>query len=94
VERLEAAPATEPCAEIYNVGRGEGSTVKEVMEMVRRVVGTDFEYVVTGRRAGDPARIVGVVDKIAKDLGWVATYDLEDMVRSAWDAWNAVRTTG
>jgi UDP-glucose 4-epimerase len=85
VERLEAGH----CAEIYNVGRGEGSTVKEVMQTVRKVVGWDFEYVVTGRRPGDPAKIVGVVDKIRKELGWVAEYDLEDMVRSAWEAWQA-----
>jgi len=85
VERLNAGE----CAEIYNVGKGEGSTVKEVMQTVSKVVGRDFEYVVTGRRPGDPAKIVGVVDKIRKELGWVAEYDLEDMVRSAWEAWQA-----
>jgi UDP-glucose 4-epimerase len=85
VERLQAGP----CAEIYNVGRGEGATVKEVMQTVRAVVGRDFEYVVTARRPGDPTRIVGVVDKIRKELGWAAEYDLEDMVRSAWAAWQA-----
>jgi UDP-glucose 4-epimerase len=90
VERLQAGP----CAEIYNVGRGEGASVKEVMRTVRRVVGQDFDYVVTERRPGDPAHIVGVVDKIEKELGWVAKYDLEDMIRSAWNAWQAepVRT--
>jgi UDP-glucose 4-epimerase len=85
VHRLQ----TGPCAETYNVGRGEGASVKEVMETVRRVVGRDFEYVVTARRPGDPAHIVGAVDKIEKELGWVARYDLEDMIRSAWNAWQA-----
>jgi UDP-glucose 4-epimerase len=85
VERLEAGP----CAETYNVGRGQGASVKQVMETVRRAVGRDFEYVVTGRRPGDPPHIVGVVEKIEKELGWVAQYDLEDMIRSAWSAWQA-----
>jgi UDP-glucose 4-epimerase len=83
VDRLEAAPIRE----VYNVGRGEGVTVKEVMEAVRDVTGIDFEYQVVDRRAGDPARVVAVADKISRDLGWSARYDLHDMVRSAWDAW-------
>jgi UDP-glucose 4-epimerase len=82
-ERLESGPARA----IYNVGRGEGVTVKEVMAAVREVTGIAFEYEVTGRRAGDPARIVAVADKITSDLGWSARHDLHDMVRSAWDAW-------
>jgi UDP-glucose 4-epimerase len=85
MKRLE----TGHCAEIYNVGRGEGSTVKEVMEVVRHVVGREFNYVVTGRRPGDPAKIVGVVDKIRDELEWVAERDLEEMVVTAWKAWEA-----
>jgi len=73
--------------EVYNVGRGEGSTVKEVMETVRKVTERDFSYVVTGRRAGDPAKVVAQADKIREQLGWVARCGLEDMVESAWDAW-------
>lgn len=84
-KRLEAGD----CAETYNVGRGEGSSVKEVMQAVRKVVGCDFDYVITNRRAGDPAKVVGVVDKIRNELGWAAEYDLENMVRSAWQAWEA-----
>jgi UDP-glucose 4-epimerase len=78
---------TGPVREIFNVGRGEGVTVKEVMAAVREVTGIEFEYEVVGRRAGDPARIVAVSDKINRELGWSAHHDLRDMVRSAWDAW-------
>jgi UDP-glucose 4-epimerase len=85
VRRLEAGG----CAEIYNVGRGEGSTVKEVLQTIRKVVGVDFDYVIAKRRIGDPAKVVGVVDKIRNELGWVAEHDLENMVRSAWDAWES-----
>jgi UDP-glucose 4-epimerase len=85
--RLEAAPLE--FGESYNVGRGEGSTVKEVLETVRAVTGQDFEYVVTGRRAGDPAQVVALADKIRDELGWVAKHELTDMVASAWEAWQA-----
>jgi UDP-glucose 4-epimerase len=41
------------------------------------------------RRAGDPAYVVAVVDKIRAELGWQARYDLRDMVTSAWAGWVA-----
>jgi len=81
--RLDAGP----CGEVYNVGRGEGVTVTEVLDVARRVTGDDFAYDVVGRRAGDPAACYADVTKIARDLGWTASHDLDDMVSSAWDAW-------
>jgi UDP-glucose 4-epimerase len=77
------------CSPVYNVGRGEGFTVKEVMTTVRSVTGIDFTYDVVDRRAGDPAQVVATVDRIRDELGWVAHHNLEDMVRSAWAAWAA-----
>ena len=71
----------------YNVGRGEGVTVKEVLECVRRITGRPFSYEVGPRRAGDPAQVVGSVERIAGELGWRAKADLADMVTSAWAAW-------
>ena len=79
---IELAPA-------YNISRGVGVSVAEVMDTVRRITGIDFEPEVVGRRPGDPARIVGSADAIARDLGWKASLDLDDMVTSAWEAWNA-----
>ena len=84
-ERLQRGPA----GEVYNVGRGEGVTVKEVLEVARDVTGHDFEYDVVDRRSGDPACIVANAEKISRDLGWMAGRDLKDMVRSAWEAWQA-----
>ena len=75
--------------EVYNVGRGEGVSVKEVLEVVRRVTGTDLAYDVVDRRPGDPARIVASAEKIGRDLGWHARRGLEDMVSSAWRSWQA-----
>jgi UDP-glucose 4-epimerase len=76
-----------PIAPAYNVGRGVGSSVLEVISTMRRITGIDLEPEIRERRPGDPARIVGAVDRIAADLGWTARYGLEEMVSSAWAAW-------
>jgi UDP-glucose 4-epimerase len=73
----------------YNVGVGHGSSVKEVLRAVADVSGIRTEPIVVERRPGDPARIVAAVDRIKADLGWTARHDLNDMVESAWSAWNA-----
>ncbi|MDP9418197.1 MAG: UDP-glucose 4-epimerase GalE [Actinomycetota bacterium] len=80
--RLDEAPL----GEIYNLGRGEGVTVKEVLDVARRVTGSAFEYDVVGRRAGDPPAYFADPAKVERELGWKATRDLEDMVASAWEA--------
>ena len=78
-----------PLGEVYNVGRGEGVTVKEVFDTVRRVTGVDFDVDVVDRRAGDAAAYYADSSKITKELGWTARLGLDDMVRSAWDAWQS-----
>jgi UDP-glucose 4-epimerase len=83
-QRLDAG---EPCGPAYNIGRGEGSSVLQVLGAMRRVTGIDLEPRVMPRRPGDPARVVGSVARIGHDLGWHATRDLDDMVASAWAAW-------
>jgi UDP-glucose 4-epimerase len=85
VKRLEQGAASE----IYNVGRGEGVSVIEVMDAVRAATGIDFTHDLVERRAGDPARLVASADKIRRDLSWTASYDLAAMVSSAWQAWQA-----
>ena len=80
---------------VANLGRGEGVSVREMVETIRQVTGTAgepwSEPVVTARRAGDPARVVASADLVAQQLGWTARFDLQDMVRSAWDGWTARR---
>jgi UDP-glucose 4-epimerase len=77
----------ESTAPVYNIGRGTGSSVREVLDTIRTVTGIDFPIENRPRRPGDPARIVGSVERIAADLDWHAGHDLEQMVSSAWAAW-------
>jgi UDP-glucose 4-epimerase len=73
----------------YNVGRGQGSSVREVLRAVAEATGISTEPVVVPRRPGDPARAIAAVDRIRADLGWSARYGLEETVTSAWEAWQA-----
>jgi UDP-glucose 4-epimerase len=76
-----------------NIGRGEGVSVREMVETIRRVTGTAdqpwSEPVVAPRRAGDPARVVASAELIRRELGWTATHGIEEMVASAWAGWRA-----
>ncbi|CAN5182906.1 UDP-glucose 4-epimerase GalE [soil metagenome] len=71
----------------YNIGRGEGSSVLEVLRVVGEVTGRDTTPEVVERRPGDPARIVASVDRIREGLGFTTTHDLRSMVESAWAGW-------
>jgi len=67
-----------------NCGYGRGFSVLEVIEVVKRVSGVDFEVRHVPRQAGDPAALVAKVDRIRDTLGWNAEYDsLEAIVEQA-----------
>ncbi|MDO5088990.1 MAG: UDP-glucose 4-epimerase GalE [Leptotrichiaceae bacterium] len=68
----------------YNLGSGEGYTVKEVIEKVREVTGKDFKVEEVEKRAGDPAILVADSTKAEKELGWKPEYNLEEIIKSAW----------
>ena len=76
-------------AEIFNVGRGVGSSVREVMDTIGSVLDRDIDPEVVPRRVGDPPASTAATDRIAKALGWRASHDLRAMVASAWSAWQA-----
>jgi UDP-glucose 4-epimerase len=70
---------------IYNLGNGNGYSVREVIETVKKVTGRKVAAVDSPRRPGDPARLVASSDKIKKELGWIPQYpDLETIVETAW----------
>ena len=69
-----------------NCGYGNGFSVKQVIEVVKRVSGVDFPVHYAPRRAGDPASLVAKADRIRRELGWVPEHDdLDEIVRSALD---------
>ncbi len=71
---------------IYNLGNGNGYSVREVIETVKKVTGRSVASVDSPRRPGDPARLVASSEKIRKELGWTPKYpDLETIVQTAWE---------
>ena len=70
---------------IYNLGNGNGYSVREVIETAKKVTGKNIAAVESSRRPGDPARLVASSEKIRKDLGWVPKFpDLETIIKTAW----------
>lgn len=72
--------------EVFNIGTGEGTSVRRVVEAILELAGSSLVPEVVERRAGDAAVVVASAAKIQHRLGWRASYDLDDIVRSAWDA--------
>jgi len=81
--KLLAGEKLEP---VYNLGSGDGVSVRQIMDTVADVTGIAFEPEISPRRPGDPARIVASGELAARDLDWTMRHSLEDMVRSAWEA--------
>ncbi|MBW9206470.1 UDP-glucose 4-epimerase GalE [Mumia sp. zg.B17] len=73
--------------DVYNLGSGEGVSVRQIMDTIAHVTGVDFVPETGPRRPGDPARIVASGDLAARDLEWRMRHSLEEMVRSAWGSW-------
>ncbi len=70
---------------IYNLGSGDGYSVRQVIEMCRQVTGHPIPAEVAPRRAGDPATLIASSAKIQEELGWNTTRtDLETTVTDAW----------
>ena len=84
---IDAIPQLKnPGNEVFNVGTGEGSSVFEVLNELKKVSGIDFELSVTNRRAGDPPKLIASSEKIQKALGWKAEFGLEEIVQTAWSS--------
>ena len=69
---------------VFNLGSGDGYSVREVIETVARVTGREVPVREAGRRPGDPPRLVAANAKIRAELGWAPTRTLADMVADAW----------
>ena len=79
---------------IYNLGSGNGFTVKEMIATARKVTGHEIPAKVCERRAGDPAKLVASSEKARRELGWVPKHEnVEDMISSAWN-WHQKHPNG
>lgn len=81
--RLDAGEQLEPA---YNLGSGDGVSVRQIMNAVAEVTGLSVEPELSERRPGDPPRIVASGDLAARDLHWQMRHTLAEMVESAWQA--------
>lgn len=75
-----------PLERVYNLGAGEGTSVREVMTAVAAATGVAFTPRIAPRRPGDPPRIVASGELARRDLGWAPSGSVTDMVTSAWVA--------
>ncbi|SFJ50672.1 UDP-glucose 4-epimerase [Halobacillus dabanensis] len=71
---------------IFNLGNGQGYTVKEVIDAARRVTGHEIPAETAPRRAGDPEQLVASSENAMKELGWNPQHgDIDKMIHTAWE---------
>ncbi len=79
---------------VYNLGNGRGFSVKEVVEVARRVTGLPIATRALPRRPGDSPWLVADSSRIKSELGWQPNLpDLETIVATAWD-WHRLHPQG
>ena len=78
----------------YNLGNGEGFTVKEIIETARQITGHPIPATVGPRRPGDPAVLIASSERIRRELGWQPRYPHpRDIIESAW-RWHLAHPNG
>ncbi|MGN6355456.1 MAG: GDP-mannose 4,6-dehydratase, partial [Parafilimonas sp.] len=75
----------ESACEIFNLGSGNGVTVLEAIAAFEKVSGRKLNYRLGPRRPGDVVAIYANNDLAKSALNWDITYDLDDMMRTAWE---------
>ncbi|MHC4253524.1 MAG: UDP-glucose 4-epimerase GalE [Planctomycetota bacterium] len=79
---------------VYNIGSGNGFSVREVIDTARGVTARDIKVEETDRRAGDPARLVASSERLVDELGWKPTRaGLDKIIETAW-RWHSSRPDG
>lgn len=73
-------------SDVFNCGYGHGYSVREVVDMSKKITGVDIPATVGPRRAGDPPVLVADSSKLKARLKWIPKFDsLEDVIRTAWE---------
>lgn len=81
-------------SKIYNLGNSKGFSVKQVIDIARKVTGVNIKAEDAKRRPGDPAILVASSQKVIKELGWKPKYDsLETIIETAWN-WHKNNSNG
>jgi UDP-glucose 4-epimerase len=89
-----ALDALDQGSRTYNLGNGQGYSVKEVIHTCRQVTGHPIPADIGPRRPGDPAILVASSDKIRRELRWVPQYpDLRTIIEHAWN-WHRTHPHG
>lgn len=78
---------------VFNLGTGDGYTVREVIDAARRVTGREIPARDEGRRPGDPPQLVAANDRAREGLGWEPRRSLEQMIADAWE-WHRAHPRG
>lgn len=75
-----------PGAHAFNLGNGQGFSVREVIAAATEIAGSPVPYETAPRRPGDPAVLVASSERARRELGWKPVWtDLRDIIRSAWE---------
>jgi UDP-glucose 4-epimerase len=91
---LEALALENSSPLIYNLGNGRGFSVRQMLEVARKVTGHPVPVIESPRRAGDPAVLIASSEKIRRELGWQPRFpDLNTIVESAWQ-WHRTHPDG
>jgi UDP-glucose-4-epimerase len=73
-------------SDVFNLGNGNGFSVKEVIEQAKAITGKAFCVEMAGRRPGDPAVLIASSQKAQNQLGWMPKYsDLDTIIKTAWN---------
>lgn len=80
-------------SKILNLGTGKGYSVREIIDVTRRITNTEIKETLIDRRQGDPDILVAQAASIEKLLGWTATQsDIENIIDTAWQ-WHSGKTS-
>lgn len=94
IAHILALETSEPGHRVYNLGNGEGFSVRQVIQTAREVTGREMKVVEAPRRAGDPPILVASSEKITRELDWRPEKpDLSDMISDAW-TWKQAHPKG
>lgn len=81
-------------SKVYNLGNGNGYSVKEVIDVARKVTKMEIKTSVTDRRPGDPSILIASSKRIKQELGWTPKYeDIETIIATAWN-WHKSHPNG